>query len=40
MRRVAQRGGECPNPGNIQGRVGWSSEQPDLVEDVIAGRLE
>jgi len=22
----ARRGGECPIPGNIQGRVGWSSE--------------
>lgn len=40
MRRVAQRGGGCPITGNIQGQVGWSSVQPDLVEDVIAGGLE
>jgi len=26
----------CPIPGNIQGQVGWGSEQPDLVEDVPA----
>ena len=31
---IAQRGGRCPMPGNIQGQVGWGSEQPDLVEDV------
>lgn len=28
--QVAQRGGKCPMPGNIQGQVKWSSEQPDL----------
>ena len=27
---------ECPTPGNIQGQVGRSSEQPGLVEDVPA----
>ncbi|KAK4829983.1 hypothetical protein QYF61_008114 [Mycteria americana] len=32
--QVAQRGGRCPIPGNIQGQVGRGSEQPDLVEDV------
>jgi len=26
----------CPIPGNIEGQVGWSSEQPGLVEDVPA----
>ncbi|KAK4818784.1 LOW QUALITY PROTEIN: hypothetical protein QYF61_019130 [Mycteria americana] len=34
LEQVAQRGGRCPMPGNIQGQVGWGSEQPDLVEDV------
>jgi len=34
--QVAQRGGRCPIPGNIQGQIGCSSEQPDLVEDVPA----
>jgi len=33
LEQVAQRGGKCPIPGNIQGQVGWGSEQPDLVED-------
>ena len=32
--QVVQRGGRCPTPGNIQGQVGWGSEQPDLFEDV------
>ncbi|KAK4822058.1 hypothetical protein QYF61_008867, partial [Mycteria americana] len=36
LAQVAQRGGRCPIPGNIQGQVGWGSEQPDLVEDVPA----
>jgi len=31
---LLKRGGRCPMPGNIQGQVGWGSEQPDLVEDV------
>ena len=31
---IAQRGGRCPIPGNIQGQVGQGSEQPDLIEDV------
>jgi len=33
---VAQRGGRCPTPGNIQGQAGWGSEQADLVEGVSA----
>ena len=36
LAQVAQRGGRCPIPGNIQGPVGRGSEQPDLVEDVPA----
>jgi len=36
LERVAQRGGRCPNPANIQGQVGQGSEQPDPVEDVPA----
>ena len=34
--RLPREGGRCPIPGNIQGQVGWGSEQPDLVEDVPA----
>jgi len=33
---VAQRSSRGPIPGNIQGQVGWRSEQPGLVEDVPA----
>jgi len=33
LAQVAQRGGGCPLPGNIQGQVGQGSEQPGLVED-------
>jgi len=29
LARVAQRGGRCPIPGNIQGKAGRGSEQPD-----------
>ena len=36
LEQVAQRGGRCPIPGNIQGQFGLGSEQPDLVEDVPA----
>jgi len=36
LAQVAQRGGRCPIPGNIQGQVGWGSEKPDRVEDVPA----
>jgi len=34
--QVAQRGGRCPIPGNIQGKAGWDSKQPDRVEDAPA----
>ncbi|KAK4817366.1 hypothetical protein QYF61_011113 [Mycteria americana] len=39
---VSQRGSGGPIPGNIQGQVGWGSEQPDLVTDVpaLAGGLD
>jgi len=33
---VAQRGSGGPIPRNIQGQVGRGSEQPGLVEDVLA----
>jgi len=33
---IAQRGSGGPIPGNLQGQVGWGSEQPGLVEDVPA----
>jgi len=36
LAQVAQRGGRCPSPGNTQGQVGWSLEQPDPGEDVPA----
>jgi len=36
MEQVAQRSCGCLLPGSVQGQVGWSSEQPDLVEDVLA----
>ena len=36
LARVAQRGGRCPIPGNIQGKAGRGSEQPDWVVDVPA----
>jgi len=36
LERVAQRGGRGPMPGNIEGQVGWGSEQPNLVKDVPA----
>ena len=35
LEQVAQRGGRCPMPGNIQSQVGRVSEQPDVIEDVI-----
>ena len=31
---VAQGSSGGPIPGNIQGQVGWASEQPDLVKNV------
>jgi len=36
LEQVAQRGGRCPIPGNIQGQAGRGSEQPGLGEDVPA----
>ena len=36
LAQIAQRGGQCSIPGNIQGQVGQGSEQPDLVEGVPA----
>jgi len=36
LEQVAKRSCGCPLPGSVQGRVGWSSEQPGLVEGVPA----
>ena len=36
LEQVAWRDGRCPIPGNVQRQVGQGSEQPDLVEDVLA----
>jgi len=36
LEEAAQRGSGGPIPGNIQGRVGWGSEKPDLVSGVPA----
>ena len=36
LEQVSQRGGRCSICGNIQGQVGWGSEQPDLFEGVPA----
>jgi len=36
LAQVAQRSCGCPLPGSVQGQVGWSSEQPGLVEAVPA----
>jgi len=33
LAQVAQRGGRCPNPGNVQGQEQWGFEQAGLVED-------
>jgi len=33
LEQVAQRSCGSHLPGNVQGQVGWSSEQPGLVED-------
>jgi len=33
---LCQRGSGGATPGNIQGQVGWGSEQGGLVEDVPA----
>ena len=34
LAQVAQSGGRCPSPGNIQGQAGRGCEQPDPGEDV------
>jgi len=34
MKRSTQRGRGGPIAGNVQGQVGWGSEQPVLVEYV------
>jgi len=36
LAQVAQRSCGCPLNCSVQSRVGWSSEQPGLVEDVPA----
>jgi len=36
LAQVAQRGGRCPLPGNIQYQIGQDFEHHDLVEDVPA----
>ena len=36
LAQVFWRGGRRLLSGNIQGQVGWGSEQPDLVVDVLA----
>jgi len=36
LAQVAQSGGGCPIPGNIQGQVGQGAERRDLVMDVLA----
>jgi len=33
------RGCGCPNPGGVQGQVGWGPEQPSLVLNVEVGSL-
>jgi len=34
LEQLAQRSSGGSIPGNIQGQVGWASEQPGVVEDV------
>jgi len=36
LEQIAQRSCGCLLPGSVQGQAGWTSEQPDLVEDVPA----
>jgi len=36
LAQVAQRSCGCPLLSSVQGQVGWSFEQPGLVEDVPA----
>ena len=35
LAQVAQRGGRCPIPRNIQGQIGWGSEQPHLKTSLL-----
>lgn len=37
LAQVAQRTGDCPIPGNIQGQLGQGSEQHFLVENMAEG---
>ena len=37
LAQAAQRGCGCPEPGGVQGRVGWSPGQPGLVLNVEVG---
>ena len=39
LAQAAQRGCGCPVPEGVQGRVGWSPGDPDLVLDLVAGSL-
>jgi len=36
LEQDAQRGSRWPIPGNLQGQVGWGSEQSAVDEDVPA----
>jgi len=36
LEQIAQRGSGGPFPRNIQGQVGWGSEQPGLIKDIPA----
>jgi len=35
-KRLPREAVDRPLPGSVQGQLGWSSEQPGLVEDVPA----
>ena len=37
LEQAAQRGYDCPVPAHVQGQVGWSPGQPDLVLNVEVG---
>ena len=37
LAQAAQRGCECPVPGDVQGQVGWGPGQPGLVLSVKVG---
>jgi len=36
LEQVAQRSYGCPLPGSVQGQIGWSFEELDLVKDIPA----